>query len=315
MSLVTPQWKRAGALVSGALLSLASFVVWALGDVFTKLAGTSGLPIFLIVGIASWANALFFLAAYAAPEKRRRIWPCSWRRHAHLLLIELIATPLSVLSFTRLPLTTVYAALFLSPLLISLYAALFMREPLGRKQLQAILLGFVGVMIALKPSGTVLSRETLEGYAALAGFVLLFVWCMILYRRYQDLETPENMAFAPIFFRAIVFLPLYIGVLDVASWRQIVYTAISGVTMGVGTLLMARAYQKAPAAVVSPFHYSQIIVGGIAGYLLWGDRPSGFLVGGALLVIASGLLIAHDAHQKDQGKICDHEPLEEKVPL
>lgn len=290
-------------LVQGALLSLSGFVFWAFGDTCTKLGGTSGLSLPVIIGVASWANTLFFLSAYGcSPVKRKLLWPQSWKRHIFIFILSLLMTPLNVVSFTRLPMTTVYTALFFSPFAISVCAAIFMQEPLKGRQIGAILVGFIGVVMALKPSGSSLIQGQGFGYAALGGFVVLFVAYMLQYRRFQKTETAESLAFIPVFLRALVFLPFFIGLLSKASFQQILYVTMAGVFSGIGTLLMARAFKKAPAAIVSPFHYSQLLIGGVMGYWLWGDRPSLSLVAGSLLIIVSGVCVAHEAHRQGQAQ-------------
>lgn len=297
--------KKLSNLLQGALLSLAAFSIWSLSDMFTKLSGTSGLSVPVIVGIASWASAIVFLAAYSSKEQRKKLWPKSWKRHGLLLGIGLVSSQLYVLSFSLLPLTTAYIGLFLSPLVISLGASLFMGEPLKPRQVFFILLGFSGVVIALNPFAAHEGPSVVtKGYGALAGYVLLFSFLMLLCRRFQKLETPESLAFVPIFLRAIVFLPFYFGLLGQVTALQAFYTALSGILSGLGMLLIAKAYQRAPAAIVSPFHYSQIITGGLLGYWFWNDKPSLWLIAGSALIILSGLCVAHEAHrQSSQEKV------------
>jgi drug/metabolite transporter (DMT)-like permease len=65
-------------------------------------------------------------------------------------------------------------------------------------------------------------------------------------------------------------------------------------------MFMAQAYKLAPAATVAPFHYSQIITGGLIGYFIWHDVPSLHLLIGAIIIIASGLYIATHARRAGQ---------------
>ncbi len=291
--------KKPSNLLQGALLSLAAFSLWSLADAFTKLSGTSGLSVPVIVGIASWANAIVFLAAYSGKERRKKLWPQSWKRHGLLLGTGLVSSQLYVLAFSLLPLTTVYIGLFLSPLVISLGAALFMGESLKPRQVFFILLGFCGVVLALNPFAAPEGPSAVtKGYGALAGYVLLFSLLMLLCRRFQNRETAESLAFVPVFLRAIVFMPFYLGLLGQVTALQACYTALSGILSGLGMLLIAKAYQRAPAAIVSPFHYSQMISGGLLGYWFWNDKPSLSLIAGSALIILSGLCVAHEAHRQ-----------------
>jgi drug/metabolite transporter (DMT)-like permease len=74
----------------------------------------------------------------------------------------------------------------------------------------------------------------------------------------------------------------------------------TGFTGGIAWLLMTAAYKHAPAATISPFHYSQIITGALLGYLIWHDVPTLHLMLGGTVIIGSGLYIA--AHARKAGK-------------
>jgi drug/metabolite transporter (DMT)-like permease len=62
-----------------------------------------------------------------------------------------------------------------------------------------------------------------------------------------------------------------------------------------GWVVMSKAYKNAPAAAVAPFHYSQMLMGALLGFLIWGDVPNRYLIGGACIIIASGIyLVRHE---------------------
>jgi drug/metabolite transporter (DMT)-like permease len=87
-----------------------------------------------------------------------------------------------------------------------------------------------------------------------------------------------------------ILMPFYWATPDgAASWAGL---AALGVLGGLGHYLVAHAFAAGPASVISPFHYVQLIWAAGAGYVVFGDVPSGFTWLGALVIIASGLFIA-----------------------
>lgn len=77
-------------------------------------------------------------------------------------------------------------------------------------------------------------------------------------------------------------------------WATVAGLGILGAT---GAFFINTAYKNAPAAIVAPFHYTQIVTGALLGYLIFGDVPSWNLMVGATIIIASGFYLARQAHR------------------
>ncbi len=76
------------------------------------------------------------------------------------------------------------------------------------------------------------------------------------------------------------------------SLDNLMLVLFGGVCAAIGWLFVAVASQQAPASIIAPYRYSQIITGAVAGYLIWHDKPTVHLVIGAIIIILSGLYIA-----------------------
>lgn len=292
--------------LQGALLALLSFTVFACGDAFIKLAGLDGVPVTIIV-ILSGAFAGLTTFLYAAGKNNlSKLRPKSWKPHAVLTTIFIAQSYVSVIAFTNLPMTTVYVGLFASPFILALIGKFFMGEALSPKQVIAIIVGFAGVLIALIPEFLAASNQEIgdpmKGYIALPLFMMTYISGMLLLRVMGRTETPESITLISMLGRAVLLLPVLFFIPSTSlSLEAVAYIAGMGITAGGGFILMSRAYQLAPVAIVSPLHYSQLIVGALLGYLIWADVPSLWIVGGGVIITLSGIMITHEAHK--MGKV------------
>ena len=80
----------------------------------------------------------------------------------------------------------------------------------------------------------------------------------------------------------------------------LIYSIGTGSIGGLGWMCMAEAYRRATASTVAPFHYSQIVTGALAGYLIWHDQPTLRLLIGAAIIVSSGVYIATHTRRADE---------------
>lgn len=294
-----------GRFVRGALFSFLGFTIFVGSDVFTKSAGLEGASVFAIMLFSSWsALAVAFLGA-ALTGRIGKLKPQQKKPHAIRAGLFLLNSIVNVIAFTNLPITTVYIGIFASPFLISLCGAAFMKERLSRRQLFAILAGFLGVLIALLPAKTAQPigiENPVAGYISLPFFTALFVANMLYLRIMGRTETPESTTFVPFLFRGLVLLPfLLVGdAMGSLSPQALLFILAQGICTGIGFLLVSSAYKLAPVAIVSSFHYTQLVTGAVLGYLVFGTAPSLWTWAGGAVIIAAGLVVAHEAHRLEK---------------
>lgn len=306
-----------GPFLQGAFLSLCAFVIWSFGDVLTKLAGLDGVSPFLIAELSGWGALLPILPVLFFQKKWKRLRPQRWKWQALRCLLNLAMAFVCILSFTNLPMTTVYIGLFSSPFLISLYGALFLKEHLGLRQIAAISCGFLGVVIALWGETSTASSalgNPLLGYIALPVFLLLFVANMLFLRVLGKTETTESLVALPFLARALFFLPsLWLYDAAALPFDSLLFILGAGVTSSIGFFCMSLAYKYAPVTIVSAFHYVQLVTGLIFGYLFWGDVPTVWAYAGSVLIVISGLTVSHEARRRQKDAVLANLVFEEKV--
>ncbi len=204
-------------------------------------------------------------------------------------LCQASGVPLTFFAYSLMPLADAYALLFTMPLIITALSVPVLGEPVGPRRWAAVLVGFLGVLIVLRPGSGLIGLGTI---AALGGAFLNACGMMIL-RRLGSTDNPEAAAFYGNLTIVLVMALALPFVLTEPAPVDLVLSALGGVLGGTAYLLLAHAYKRAPAALVAPFQYAQMPFALIAGLLLFGNRPEPMMLVGASVVIGSGLYILH----------------------
>lgn len=271
----------------GALLMVGAMLAFAFEDLFLKRSATA-LPPGQVVMMVGLAGAVSFWAVAAL--RRQPILTMAALRGPALIrtVCEAVATMLYVTALSLIPLTTNAALLQASPLAVTMGAALFLKEPVGWRRWTAIGMGFLGVLIILRP-GT-------EGFSA-AG--LLTVACVIILVG-RDLSTRV--------------MPAHIGTFQLTTWAYLglvpagfALMAISGqgwqpvapdrwgdlsgalLTGLVGYWAVTAAMRQGEVSVVAPFRYTRLVFAATIAALVLGERPDAATLAGSALIIGSGL--------------------------
>lgn len=194
-----------------------------------------------------------------------------------------------IYAFSLLPMTDVYAILFAAPIVITALSVPLLGEQVGWRRWSAVVVGFIGVVIMLRPADDFLNIGTFAALLAMMAFSV----SIILVRRFGANE-PVAM------FSVSQMLPLaaWFGLLTLFDFvpptpTDLAFSALGGTVGGMASLLMVQAIRRTPAAILAPFQYSQMIWGTVIGWLLWQDLPDEWILIGGGLVIASGLYILH----------------------
>jgi drug/metabolite transporter (DMT)-like permease len=192
------------------------------------------------------------------------------------------------LSYIALP--TAAAISFTSPIFITALSLPLLGEAVGPRRWAAVLVGFVGAMIVIRPG--------MEGTHWAVGFIVASTTCSVLYqiltRRVAGLDDATTSATYPVIFGTLV-LSLFVF----ADWTTpgapldwALFLCL-GVFGGGGHYLLTKAYELGPAAIISPFNYLQLVGAIVMGYLVYGEFPDNFTLVGATVIVAAGLYIAH----------------------
>ncbi len=273
-------------LIGIGLVSL-TFLCFALLDAGAKWLVRT-LPVAEVVWLRFVAHVLFTGALFA-PRLGVSLVRASRPRLQLVRAAMLCAmTGLNFVTLQYLQLAETGSIQFSVPILIALFAAPLLGERLDRARWVAILAGFAGVLVIIRP-GT-------QGFhpALLLALVnaVLYALFNLLTRRLAAHDPPESTQFLSALGAAVAITPFALAAWQTPSsaleWGVALLIGVSG---GLGHWLLAAAHRYAPASVLGPFLYQQILYMLLLGYLVFGDVPDAPVLVGGAVVVASGLYL------------------------
>lgn len=196
-------------------------------------------------------------------------------------------------SFHLLPLAEATVISFGAPILMAALAVPMLREPVGWRRWSAILVGFVGVLIVVRPAGMTLSTGAALALAGTVFYSLLMVWGRRLLRE----ESATGLSFWAMTAAAVTMGAVMPWFWVTPTLPDLGIMAMMGISGGIATFFLTRGYQLAPVAVLAPFDYMNLPVATFTGWLIWRELPGDYVWWGAAVIIASGLYIVYREHQ------------------
>lgn len=211
----------------------------------------------------------------------------------------LVATVCFFAALRFLPLAEASSITFLAPMFVVLLSGPLLGEKPGRGRILATVAGFIGVLILLRPGSAVLHPATL----LLIGTAVFNALYYMLTRKLLE----EN-AHTTLFYSALVGAMGLSLALPWAwnstlwSWREGGFLLLLGLAAGVGHRLAIGAYLLAPASLLTPFTYLQVIWATAYGYLIFGQLPDRWSAVGMAVIVASGILLALQERRVRRGE-------------
>jgi len=272
------------ARLAGIALMLVAVGLFAFGDTLGKfIVATYSVGQLLLLRAAA---ALFVLS------------PSIWRQRGAfgrlerpwLQLLRVMLSTLEVAAFflatVYLPLADVITYYLACPIFVTALSALVLREKVGWRRWTAILIGFCGVLIALRPSAQTVTWPAMIALSGSMSFAVLMLITRSL-RATSDIVL-ASMQFMGTFAFGMVLAPFGWIAPSLASLSLF----IAAGCISVGALLCSnRSLKLAPASVVVPYQYSMIIWAVMFGYAVFGDVPSTATLVGAAVIIGAGFYI------------------------
>ena len=277
-------------------LALSGFTLWVLADSTIKLIGKSSLPAYEIIAFVGLFTIVFLVLFASVRGELRVLRPTKPRRQAVRSCLDLTNNLCVVVALRHVPLTLFYILVFTAPMVITLLAALFLRERIELRRGAAIVGGFAGVLIAVNPFGS--PPGDWIGYLACAICVICFSVNMVWSRVLTQTETPQSLTIFS------GFVMLMAGLVAMAWHSEPVGTSMLGALVAIGlfcatgSLCFFVALRHTSAANVSQYHYTQLITGALVAYLMWREVPTLSMVLGGALIVGSGAYIAYTASRE-----------------
>ncbi len=237
-----------------------------------------------------WARFFFnlLLIYILFPGHARRMFVTrnlGWHLARSTLIVA--AGFLFVIALRHISIAEMVAVTNIAPLLITVCAALFLKERVGAAGWAAIGVAFAGVMIILRPGFAVFQ------WAAVLPLIMAVFYALhqIIARKIGHQEHPvTSLAYTTIVGTVVatIAVPFDWRAPDLSGW---ILLGLTGLLAGLAHFAIIRAYERSAASVVAPFIYTELIWAIIVGALVFGDIPDAWTLVGGVIVVASGLFV------------------------
>ena len=272
--------------------ALAGFTFWVFTDTSIKIVGRFGLPPYEMVAFLGLFMAVFLAIYGFARGQQHLLRPHRLSRQAARACLDTVNNICVVIALRHLTLTIFYILVFMSPIVISLLSAIFLREGLPWKKAVAIAAGFAGVIVAVHPWSSAREGDWI-GFLACIICVACFSTNMVWSRVLTQTESPESLTLFSGIVTALAGFALMAFVhAEPLTVRLTVGLLAMGLFCVLGTLCFYIAVKNTSAANVSQYHYTQLVTGVLVSYLIWREKPGLYVLLGGTLILASGLYIA-----------------------
>ncbi len=209
--------------------------------------------------------------------------------HVARALVGVAAAFCFFYAYAIMPLADAYAIGFAGPLFMTALSVPVLKEKVGWRRWLAVLVGFTGVIVMLRPGQGMLTLTALVPLAAAAFYALTMLYVRVLAR------TESNAA---ITFYFVITMSAVAAIAMIPEWRtpqgwQWLLLVMVGVIGGVAQIAFTQAFRLTSPSLLAPFEYTAMIWAVLFGYILFGDIPDKAIWIGGAIVVAAGLYIIH----------------------
>jgi len=281
---ISPHNDERSARLAGIGLMLLSVFMFSFGDALGKFIVAT-----YAVGQLLWLRACAALIVLS---------PAIWHHRAEFIrmerpwlqLVRVILSTLEVAAFfvatVYLPLADVVTYYLACPIFVTALSAIVLRERVGWRRWTAVLIGFAGVLIALRPSAQTVSWPAMIALGGSLSFSILMLITRSL--RATPAIVMATSQFVGTFLLGALMSPF--GWVTPSAGSLVMFAA-AGVISISALLCVNRSLKLAPASVVVPYQYSMIVWAVMFGVIVFGDVPSPATILGAAIIIGAGLYI------------------------
>ena len=243
-------------------------------------------------------RTLFVLVPIALLAPRyggyRTLLPKRVGRQMLRAVLFLSTTLLITIGLSLLPLAQMVSISFSSPLFVAALAPLLLGERVSTSRWLTITIGFLGVLVIVRPDPTTMGIASLIAIAAAFSSALRD----IVTRRISTTESSLSILFCSSVFVIVIALAAapWLGWIKVQTigWALLL---INGILNGGAHFLIIEALRLGEASAVAPYKYTGLIWGVLLGLVVWGDVPSPWVIGGAILIAISGLSLLRNEYR------------------
>jgi drug/metabolite transporter (DMT)-like permease len=306
---------------SGALILVFGLFLFSIQDIIIKYFSDhySVLQVVYFRGLIAMALMLLFLIFInpKIPLMSHKPWLMLARG-----LLGFSSYTCYYLAVAAMPLAEVVAITFTMPLFVTAMSALFLGEKVGLRRWSAVVIGFLGILTILSPSGEFNSLAVIFAFCA----AITYASQTVLTRYLGSHDHPLTIGFNAILIFTVasgmLSLVMFSGVITIESthpslvffgrdWVRLetmdlfLLVAI-GIIAAIGFYCLSRAYCISEASAIAPFEFTYIIWAVLFGYLFWDEVPGITTIFGVLILVSSSLYVWHRERQLEQSITAEH---------
>jgi len=271
----------------GIAFFLAAWAVVPAGDACAKLLANQGYPVLMIVWARFGFSLLMLLPLLATRHRGAFRMPEHVAMQITRVAFLIAATFGFYMGLRTLPMADALAIYFVYPFLITALAPLVLGETPGLRRWLAIVVGFAGSLLVIRPGFGAMPPGTgfvLFAAAAFAGYNLLT-------RRIAGRDGSWRILVFQAGAGAVILMPLLLFQWRTPDAGGLMLFLGLGATATFGHYLLIRAYSYAPAPVLAPFGYFEIVFATALGFAIFGDFPDALTWAGVAVIVLSGIYI------------------------
>jgi drug/metabolite transporter (DMT)-like permease len=292
------------------LLMCGAVTLFAGLDTTAKYLGTRlGVPVAQIVWLR-FLGQIFWMAVVLGPAQVPKLLKTSnltLQLTRSALMCSTTLLNFEAVKYLRLDQTL--SITFLTPLVVAALAVPLLGEHVGWRRVMAIAVGFIGVLIVVRPGYTKMD----PAFAFAFGSMFAYSFLMIVTRKLSLFDPPLVTLFYGATVGSVAALPFsmanWVWFSSIEIWTLLL---VLGALGGGGHFLIIRAYKLAPVSAVTPFLYIELITMLTLSYVVFGDKPDHWSFIGSLVIVASGLYLIHRERIAHRESLMALEPIEEK---
>ncbi|WP_193170867.1 DMT family transporter [Nisaea nitritireducens] len=287
--LVTPDESPRLGWMYGAVCMTGGIGLVTLNDGIAKWL-TDVYPVGQLIALRGVLVLVLIFGFAFMTGRRRQLRVTHWRFQLTRAAIIVLSTYSFIWALKLMAIADATAIAFAGPIVTAALVVPLLGEQVGWRRWMAILIGFCGVLIMVKPT-----PETFSAVALLPLFATVMgSFRDIVTRKMHLTESTLSMLAVGMSFVTLSGFASY----PFTDWQpvavaHILLFAVSSIFVGAAQFLMIEAFRYSEAGFVTPFKYTSMIWAVLIGFFVWGDVPDLWILGGTALVISSGLYILH----------------------
>ena len=290
-----------GSLRQGNLRSITAMLIavacFALMDGVLK-ALSARYPVLQIATLRGLCGLPLVLTYISLRRAWHKVWHVRWSLHLLRGILGIAMLGLFTTGVRQMPLTATYTLFFVAPLLITMLSVPVLKERVPPAHWWAIGLGFVGVLIALQPSGEDLQNGLIRGGGlAVLGGACCYAVAAVVGRLSSRTDSTESMILW-----MMLFMAIGAGLMSATDWVHVPWSEAPllvalGLTGFGGQLAITEAFRHGQASAVAPFEYTALAWGVGLDWVIWQTLPAAHTWLGATIIIGSGVYIVRREHR------------------